>query len=226
MKAYESVHTYLPFAYFLVVGVVFATTYHLLLSPIVVVALFAVNTVAFRYNAHLARSALHMQIWKTATLATYGTCANLLHEALFAGLLLDSWAAHVALSLVYIAFVAVARASDDVGTLLYVNIAFLFVPGRAGWVVNQYAYLAYVTAAIVIAFSKCRADTLTSDAVPWQIVLSYFVYLRAAPAVCWLGAAQLAMEYRHRFVPDEAAAGEVERMIEEAARDALRDIPL
>lgn len=126
---------------------------------------------------------------------------------------------NMVLSGVYVFFILVVGyyiRSDTI--LLYVNIVFLFFPIKRVWQVNLYIFVLYVTAAVFITYSMCTPRSILDEPIQFRPLLKFFVYLRVHDFYIFVGLIQLYLEYRRKYVPDNASVMEIERIIGEEAR--------
>jgi hypothetical protein len=230
MKLYESAFTYIPFIYLYVCSMAMGMLYHSETPwlhrgrPYVVLSFLLLNLGVYRFyrSTRLVRFALHRHFWKTCTLALGGIIVNNVHELMFRDFHFGDSRHNLALSAVYILLhVAVSYYARSDGATLYLNVAFLFFPIKRVWQVNLYIYVLFVTVAIFLIYSKCTPRSIVDETIQYRPVLRFFPYLRVHDYLIWVGAVQLYLEYRHRYVPDSASVAEIERIIDEESKEVL-----
>lgn len=222
MKLYESAFTYLPFLYFYVSSVLFGVLYHYpelkLYKPYVVLVFTLVNTISYRfYNiTKVAKFYLHRHFWKAATLCFFGVLIANTHELLFHEFEIKEFGYNMLISGFYVLIMHIVtyfNNSYSDNAALYTNIFFLFFPIKRVWQVNLYIYVVFVTALIFLTYSKCTPRSIIEEPLEFRPLLKLFVYLRVHEIYILVGFIQLYLEYRRRYVPDEASVAEIERII-------------
>lgn len=232
MKLYESAYTYVPFIYLYLCSTAIGMLYHadspalVRARPYTVLSFLLLNVFVYRFykRTKLVRFALHRHFWKTCTLAFFGIIINNIHELMFRDFHFGDSRHNAGLSGVYLGlllFLGYWIRSDT--AVMYLNIAFLFFPIKRVWQVNLYIYVIYVTLAIFLTYSKCTPRSIIDDRLQFRPVLKFFPYLRLHDFFILVGILQLYIEYRRRYVPDQASSAEIERIIGEEAAKILRE---
>lgn len=230
MKLYESAFTYLPFIYLLLSSAFFGILYHnanlIPKRPYTVLVFFLFNTFVYKYYPHkkLVRFSLQKHFWKTCSLAFYAILVNNIHELLFFQFHFKDVSFNLIFSFLYvfIMFISSYVLKSDSMTL-YTNILFLFFPIKCVWQINLYVYTLYVTCAIFLTYSCCTPKSIIKNEIKLRPIIKFFPYLRIHDAFILAGLLQLFIEYKWRYIPDQASADEIERILQEEMEKVNND---
>lgn len=200
VRVYESVYTYLAFVYLFLVSVIYATIYHKYTDhqPFTILSFVIINTIArnsYR-SKYIIRSVVHKHIWKTITIAFYGILVNNVHDILFRDFHSQNTALNGIVSVGYIGviwFITYYLKRDHLA--IYVHMLMFYVPIARDWEINLYLYVMYITASIMVLFTKCSRSLLSDSSIHQRSVIRFFMYIRVSDPFVLFGLLNLYLEY-------------------------------
>lgn len=223
MKIYESVGTYVPFFYFLVMTYIIGLCYHhptlTHYKPYTILTAVVLNTLVYM-NCNtklLIHHVLHIHIWKTTVISLYGISLYYLQLLTFQDFTFDSDLINISTSIVYIFSIWSAIYLEKSNySLTTIHLIFAFFPLHQGWMINSYCFLVYTTCGVILQYANCTLnDMLDNKKYMYMMpIIKYYQYLRVDDYTVWLGIMQLLWEHVvFTVIPEAKAMEEVQRML-------------
>lgn len=224
MVSYDAVFTHVPFLYMYAVVGAYGSLYHQAstrrFQPFILLATLVCNAAAlagFHHSPRNGKELIQRQIWRAVCIAVFGVLLNNVHTEMFRDFHINSPAANVGLSALYLGAFLFTRARAGAPYTAPVHVLYLFVPLRRVWQVNLYVYTLAVTGTVLMIFRRVEVRALCGNAILFRPLLDCFIYLRVNEFVSVLALAQITWDFYFR--PRACNLREEENMVDRLQKE-------
>jgi hypothetical protein len=185
MNALNSVLTYIPFVYLLVVAMgmgLFNHVWYPVYRPYTDMTVFIINVSVFLFNKMkrevLIRNMLVYHLWNCITMAIFAVTINSIHETMFEDFVITDVSTRVGIGIFYFSAVMFfSYGFKSTQTLYVIHVLMLFVNLQRNWLLNLFVFSVSLCVCIVIQFANIEKYEVRRDKLSRDPILKTYQYL-------------------------------------------------
>lgn len=228
MNAIDSVLTYIPFVYFLLVSCGMAMMNHVWYPkyrPYTDMVVLMINTWVFVFNKLnrklLVKNILLYHIWNAITFSTYAFTINSIHDAMFREFAVTDTSLKMTLGVIYMALVFFfSYVRYSLNYMFGVHMVFMFINVERNWIINLAVFDLSLVLYIINMFSNVENYQIDDTRTNKKPLFMTYQYLTLHQYVIWIVLLHGFIEY---YFKDVISQNHIESDLFDMADDVYKN---